>query len=73
MIKVGQIYKYTTKPRLRFVITQSYDDETRFDYIHNDGVTYGYVWENDVLYKTKLISEYPTWKEAVNSKEFNNE
>ena len=70
-IKVGQIYRYTTHTNLVFVITQSYDDNTRFDYIDNNGVTSGYICEHDVLYKTELIAEYPTWQEAVNSKEFN--
>ena len=69
-IKVGQVYRYTTDTSLIFVITQSYDENTRFDCIHNDGVTSGYIEDDSVLYQTELIAEYLTWQEAVNSKEF---
>lgn len=73
MIKAGQVYKYTTEPSIRFIVTQDYDYRTRYDYIQNNGCTRSYVWENDLLYKTELIAEYPTWQEAVNSKEFKGE
>ena len=37
MIKVGQVYKYTAEPSTRFVVTAAFDENTRFDYILNDG------------------------------------
>jgi len=69
-IKVGQIYK---DPDGIMVITQinKHLDSLRYDYIYNDGMTLSYMREDDVLSPgTELIAEYPTWQEAVNSKEF---
>lgn len=70
MIKVGQIYKSYDG---RMVITQinKHTNSLRYDYIYNDGMTCSYMQESEVLSPgTELIAEYPTWQEAVASKEF---
>ena len=77
-IKVGQIWRGKTK-KDTIVITHIRKCGKRsqelwdFDYIWKDGETF----ENDeysfIVFGRKLIAEYPTWQEAVNSKEFNNE
>ena len=72
-IKVGQVYKYTAEPSTRFVVTAAFDENTRFDYILNDGVVFSYEKGKDLLDGTELIAEYSTWIEAVNSKEFKND
>lgn len=64
MIKVGQIYKQVSGEK--FVISYIADRDCFL--IYNDGYTACY--ENKFIYDT-LIAEYPTWQEAVNSKEFN--
>ena len=68
MIKVGQIYN---DPCLggKFVVTWIRADGTEFYSVRNDGfffVSKGLYVDNNV----KLIAEYPTWQEAVNSPEF---
>lgn len=73
MIKVGQIYKMDDGI---MVITQinKHIDSLRYDYIYNDGMTCSYMRKGEVLLPdTVLIAEYPTWQEAVNSKEFKGE
>lgn len=72
-IKVGQVYKYTIKPSTRFVVTAAFDDNTRFDYILNDGVVFSYEEGKYLLDRTELIAEYPSWIEAINSPEFKTE
>lgn len=69
MIKVGQIYN---NPYLggKVVVTWIRADKTEFYSVRKDGfffVSKGLYLDN----KVKLIAEYPTWQEAVNSKEFN--
>lgn len=73
MIKVGQVYKYTAEPSARFVVTAAFDENTIFDYILNDVVVFSYEKGKYLLDGTELIAEYPTWQEAVNSKEFRDE
>lgn len=73
MIKVGQVYKYTAEPSKRVVVTAAFDENTRFDYILNDGVVFSYGKGEYLLDRTELIAEYSTWIEAINSKEFNGE
>ena len=66
-IKVGQIYK--TKKSL-IIITRVKDCNTSF--INHKG----YAETTPALLvksNLKLLAEYPTWQEAVNSKEFNGE
>lgn len=78
MIKVGQIYKdnkkYTSDNCL-FVITRIGNEVAYF--VTNIGYAKGrdtILLEEDIKDKdVKLIAEYPTWQEAVNSKEFKGE
>ena len=78
MIKVGQIRKPTKEFKedslgnTKIVISKI-DDESWCSIIFEDGdvITGSPDWI--VEEKTELIAEYPTWQEAVNSKEFNNE
>ena len=67
MIKVGQIYK--EEDGKRFVTTRKIEDTDMFEIIYEDGRTnnHSIAWIADC----EFIAEYPTWKEAVNSKEFN--
>lgn len=73
-IKVGQIYKQTNKLTWRawekdiFVVTFV---TFHVHAVDTDGITsiVGLDW---VKKDCKLIAEYSTWQEAVNSKEFNN-
>lgn len=70
MIKVGQIYKQQNGEI--FVITQIF-------HLRHMSVVYpdGYVQNHDLKEENenflfhRKIAEYPTWREAVNSKEFN--
>lgn len=68
-IKVGQVYETTSG--LRYIITCVG--------IHNTYLLYnsGYCVECSLSdmnnnYSDKLIAEHPTWRQAVNSEEFNN-
>lgn len=70
MIKVGQIYKLPETEGLVVVIRV---DETQslFGWVYFI-FSNGYVerlWKKTVK-ELKLVAEYPTWQEAVNSKEF---
>lgn len=70
-IKVGQIYK----PNEEEIFCITNVCENGLSIIYSDGVAASikrmylekYTW-----LKNALIAEYPTWQEAVNSKEFNN-
>lgn len=77
-VKVGQIYKVNedyTKDNCMFVITLTHDGDAYF--VSNIGYAKErdkILVENDIKDKyIKLIAEYPTWQEAVNSKEFKGE
>lgn len=69
MIKVGQIY--LSKKNIPMAVT-SVSFKKVYVYRGVHGV-YGYARVNFERYNFKLIAEYPTWQEAVNSKEFKNE
>lgn len=71
MIKVGQIYNQWNDEI--FVVTLI--DNGAYSVIYKDGFTVTYDdKELDFLFnKSELIAEYPTWQEAVNSKEFRND
>ena len=79
MIKVGQIYK-DCNDRI-YIITKKHSDiivsknkiTCKYNVILQDGEVYDDFTEDEVLNSLELIAEYPTWNEAVNSKEFNNE
>ena len=67
-IKVGQVY---SNKSMNFRIVSTWVDEDRDmrDFIRNDGFVLSGCLNEDY----ELIAEYPTWQEAVNSKEFNDE
>ena len=69
MIKVGQIYFI---PYLggKTVVSWIRNDKTEFALIRDDGFTFT---GSEKDYDWELIAEYPTWQEAVNSKEFKGE
>lgn len=72
MIKVGQVYElpFFKSPVVVIRIEPKY--ERQFDWIYlitNDGQQER-LWRKSVEETLKLIAEYPTWQEAVNSKEF---
>lgn len=73
MIKVGQIYK--TLSGLKYVVKEDHNpdgffpDEIVVYYNTKPKIPEVSYWEVG----DELIAEYPTWQEAVNSKEFNNE
>ena len=72
-IKVGQIY---STGLLKWAVTHISDYPKYWaTLIKNDGVVAGMYYEKDedVEKQGKLIAEYPTWQEAVNSKEFRGE
>lgn len=67
-IKVGQIYlKKETKEK--FVIS-SYRFVEFYCLIYQDGFVSADVNITFIENYCKLLAEYPTWQEAVNSKEF---
>ena len=69
MIKVGQIY-YSQILGGKIVVTFKRADGTEFHAVRDDGYFFvGICDEMDKDYN-KLLAEYPTWQEAVNSKEF---
>lgn len=63
MIKVGQVYK---NHRNEICVITSIDYNGTYIYITNTGYA-----GHGVFCDNELIAEYPTWQEAVNSKEFN--
>lgn len=78
MIKVGQIYKVNenyTGDICMFVITRTQNEDAYF--VSNIGYAKErdkILLENDIKDKyIKLIAEYPTWQEAVNSEYFKND
>lgn len=72
-IKVGQIYK---TDRGIYVVTRIWFnfavDKKYIDCVYEDGTTSDYPMKF-VEGFSELIAEYPTWQEAVNSKEFKGE
>lgn len=69
MIKVGQIYNCKILGG-KIVITWIAANWTQYHMIRNDGFTF-YSIGSSRDDEDELIAEYPTWQEAVNSKEFN--
>lgn len=73
MIKVGQVYSRVIDGHdWRFVITYCSSSGLYYDYIFNDGST---ISDEDADYlldnSDRLVAEYPTWIEAINSPHFN--
>lgn len=80
MIKVGQIRKpkkeYNNKAPdsvLKIVISSTTDDGDFCSLIYENGNCLEEVPSIFVEEKTEIVAEYPTWQEAVNSKEFRDE
>lgn len=73
-IRVGQIYKGKEWVGEVLVITKThkFGQQELYDYIYQDGSAVAQDYDMDIELGRKLIAEYPTWQEAVNSKEFNN-
>lgn len=78
MIKVGQIYKVNedyTSDNCVFIITLIKDEDAYF--VSKTGYAkerHKILLEEDIKNKyVKLIAEYPTWQEAIDSKEFKND
>lgn len=71
MIKVGQIYTYKNQPYVITKVTQEtpYKEGTACC-LYQDGYVEE-LWDVNAA-ANPLIAEYPTWLEAVNSKEFKN-
>lgn len=68
MIKVGQIY-YHRRIESNIVITYTDNDNGLCDWVVDNGkvCTDKIDWIRQVC---DFVAEYPTWQEAVNSKEF---
>ena len=69
MIKAGQIFK--DKDNFRFVITLY--SPTDIYIIYNNGSCCNFSRKDFDYLDYEFITEYPTWQEAVNSKEFRDE
>lgn len=66
LMKVGQIYKTDGE-----IVVVSFYRKGQIGIIYNDGYVINIF--NDIISNAELIAEYPTWQEAVNSKEFRDE
>lgn len=67
MIKVGQIYKSNLTSAIR---TIAYIDDEEVSIINIDGFVDRWKLDEIPIDDWKLLAEYQTWKEAVNSPEF---
>lgn len=70
IIKVGQIYELP-ETKGRVVVIRAPETKSPLDWVYfifDNGYTER-LWQKTVK-ELKLITEYPTWQEAVNSKEF---
>lgn len=73
MIKVGQIYKHNNSLLVVTFVNKSFVSREQVQLIKNDGFTFGWSHAKAQKYLVDLITEYPTWQEAVNSLEFKGE
>lgn len=75
MVKVGQIYQLpiSKSPVIVTKIINKKDKQYDWIYFINDEGLQERLWRKSVEETLKLIAEYPTWQEAVNSKEFRGE
>lgn len=69
MIKAGQIFK--DKDNFRFVITLYSPIDVYI--IYNNGSCCKFSRKDFDYLDYEFITDYPTWQEAVNSKEFNDD
>lgn len=66
MIKVGQIYK-----REEWILCVTLYSPVDIYVVYENGCSGHWSKKEDFLKDSVLVAEYPTWQEAVNSKEFN--
>lgn len=74
MIKVGQIYELPiSKGRVIVTKVENIKKDKRYDFIYfiNNYGLQERLWRISVEETLKLVAEYDTWQQAVNSKEFN--
>lgn len=75
MIRVGDIYSDNTKMTHNCLVT--FVSRNTVNILAANGGMFTFEnspkQEADFLRNRKLIAEYPTWREAVNSKEFKND
>lgn len=69
MVKIGQIYKNKYMEKIKTVITRK--SLAGFSMLFQDGSMQKGCGELYIKSRWQLVAEYPTWQEAVNSKEFN--
>ena len=72
MIKVGQIYKLPISKSSVIVTNIENKKDKQFDWIYfitEEGLQER-LWRKTVEETLELVTEYPTWQEAVNSPEF---
>ena len=72
MIKVGQIYKLPISKSSVIVTNIENKKDKQFDWIYfitEEGLQER-LWRKTVEETLELLAEYPTWQEAINSKEF---
>lgn len=70
MIKVGQIYKNRDGKIFLIAWESVYPYNIRsYCILYNNGEVDN-ITKNKIIDDSKLIAEYPTWQEAVNSEEF---
>lgn len=71
MIKSGQIYKNKNLIYAVTFVGIGFKNKQQVQVITSRGFTLGWSYSKAKRYGGELIAEYPTWQEAVNSKEFN--
>lgn len=71
MVKPGQIYESKLMEKIKIVITRK--SLAGFGMLFQDGSMRKGVDELYIKSRWKLVAEYPTWQDAVNSKEFRND
>lgn len=72
-IKVGQVWQQENDEIFVVTFIEKYDNDAFL--LYTDGYTSStYISKdyNPPFIFNKLLAEYPTWQEAINSKEFNN-
>jgi len=72
MIKVGQVWQTSNEYKVVVTSTKEEDYVGQISIVYMDGYTTD-SYEGNTFTFCKLLAEYPTWQEAVNSKEFNGE
>lgn len=70
MIKPGQIYKSKNSIYAVCFVGIGYQYSKQIQIITPCGFTSRWSYKKAEKYGGELIAEYPTWQEAVNSKEF---